>query len=53
MAAGDLATPPPSIRPQGDQRYPASAKNAAARLKASPRHAEWVKIAWEPGSKIP
>lgn len=29
---------------------PASNNFAAARLKASPRHAEWVKIAWEPGA---
>lgn len=29
---------------------PASNNFAAARLKASPRHSEWVKIAWEPGS---
>jgi len=36
---------------QGTPGLPASATNAEARLKASPRHAEWVKIAWEPGSK--
>ena len=36
---------------QGTPGLPASAINAEARLKASPRHAEWVKIAWEPGSK--
>ncbi len=36
---------------QGTPGFPASAINAEARLKASPRHAEWVKIAWEPGSK--
>ncbi|MGV3707330.1 MAG: dienelactone hydrolase family protein [Gemmatimonas sp.] len=36
---------------QGHTGLPASAATAAARLKASPRHAEWVKIAWEPGSK--
>ena len=29
---------------------PASNNFAAGRLKASPRHAEWVKLAWEPGS---
>ena len=29
---------------------PASAVFAAGRLQASPRHAEWVKLAWEPGS---
>ena len=36
---------------QGTPGLPASAANAEARLKSSPRHAEWVKIAWEPGSK--
>jgi carboxymethylenebutenolidase len=30
---------------------PASANGAPARIAASPRHGEWVKIAWEPGSK--
>ncbi len=29
---------------------PASANNASARLQASPRKGEWVKVAWEPGS---
>ena len=36
---------------QGHEGLPASNQTAAARLKASPRHGEWVKIAWEPGSK--
>jgi carboxymethylenebutenolidase len=36
---------------QGTPGLPASNSSAAARLAASPRHAEWVKIAWEPGSK--
>lgn len=36
---------------QGTAGLPASANTAAARIAASPRHAEWVKIAWEPGSK--
>ncbi len=35
---------------QGVQGIPASAATAAARLAASPRHGEWVKIAWTPGS---
>ncbi|MEP6766810.1 MAG: dienelactone hydrolase family protein, partial [Gemmatimonadaceae bacterium] len=35
---------------QGHAGLPASNNTAAARLKASPRHSEWVKIAWEPGS---
>ncbi len=29
---------------------PPSNATAAARLAASPRHSEWVKVAWEPGS---
>ncbi|MEO6446330.1 MAG: dienelactone hydrolase family protein [Gemmatimonadaceae bacterium] len=35
---------------QGTPGIPPSAQGAAARLKASPRHGEWVKIAWESGS---
>jgi carboxymethylenebutenolidase len=35
---------------QGTPGLPASAMTAEARLAASPRHGEWVKIAWEPGS---
>lgn len=52
MAAGDLAVPTPSnsANLQGHAGIPASANTAAARLAASPRHGEWVKIAWEPGS---
>jgi carboxymethylenebutenolidase len=34
----------------GSIGLPASASTAAARLAASPRHGEWVKIAWRPGS---
>ncbi len=37
--------------PQGAPALPASNAAAAARLAASPRHGEWVKMAWEPGSK--
>ena len=36
---------------QGVPGLPASNNAAAARIQASPRHAEWVKIAWAPGSK--
>lgn len=36
---------------QGHEGLPASTATAEARLKSSPRHGEWVKIAWEPGSK--
>ncbi|CAN5918331.1 dienelactone hydrolase family protein [soil metagenome] len=35
---------------QGTPGLPASANTAPARLAASPRHAEWVKLAWTPGS---
>lgn len=41
------ATAAHAQRPPG---LPASAQAAAARLDASPRHAEWVKIAWTPDS---
>jgi carboxymethylenebutenolidase len=55
MSAADLNAPaarPPASGTswQGTPGIPASAVNAEARLKASPRHGEWVKIAWEPGS---
>ncbi|MEO7086400.1 MAG: dienelactone hydrolase family protein [Gemmatimonadaceae bacterium] len=52
MAAGDMASPPATASSsQGDLSLPPSAKTAAARLAASPRHGEWVTVAWEPGSK--
>ena len=52
MAAGDLSLPAatPSNQ-QGDLSLPASSMHSAARLASSPRHGEWVKVAWEPGSK--
>jgi carboxymethylenebutenolidase len=53
MASADLAAPTRRVGNAGQQGVagiPASANTAEARLKASPRHAEWVKIAWEPGS---
>ena len=56
MSAADMA-PPRAMSggevslSQGTPGLPASNSTAAARLAASPRHAEWVKIAWEPGSK--
>ena len=51
MAAGDLAAPANAASTaQGDMTLPPSNNTAAARLKASPRHAEWVKVAWAPGS---
>jgi len=52
MAAGDLAAPSAGASmSQGDMSLPPSANTAPARLKESNRHAEWVKLAWEPGSK--
>ena len=52
MSAGDLAPPPVGVSTnQGNPKLPPSNLQAPARLSASPRHAEWVKVAWEPGSK--
>ena len=54
MSAADMRAPVishSSPAQQGTAGLPASASTAAARIAASPRHAEWVKIAWEPGSK--
>src|SRR5262245_46329473 len=52
MAPADLAAPLViASESQGIAGLPPSNNSAPARLKASPRHAEWVKIAWEPGSK--
>jgi carboxymethylenebutenolidase len=55
MSAADRASPrsgdpAASSASQGTAGLPASNLTAVARLKASPRHGEWVKIAWEPGS---
>lgn len=57
MSAADRAAPAPAsargandATQQGTPGLPASAQTAAARLAATPRHGEWVKIAWEPGS---
>jgi carboxymethylenebutenolidase len=53
MAAGDLAAPAAATGSavQDDPNLPPSNNTAAARLKASTRHSEWVKLPWEPGSK--
>ena len=55
MMASDLrlspAAPREGIRAQGTAGLPPSNTTAAARLAASPRHGEWVKIAWESDSK--
>ena len=55
MNAADLAVPAinrltSASGNQGTPGLPASALTAAARLQASPRHGEWVKIVWEAGS---
>ena len=51
MSSSDMAAPRAAAAGnQGTAGLPASNNNAAARLAATPRHAEWVKVAWEPGS---
>jgi len=52
MSAADVAAPTsgPSTGRQGTPNLPASNRAAPERLAASPRHGEWVKIAFEPGS---
>jgi len=52
MSASDLAAP--VLGPSNSQSRPGlppSNNGAPERLKTTPRHAEWAKIAWEPGSK--
>jgi len=55
MSAADMMAPvgarsdAPGYQ-QGTPGLPPSNMTAPARLAASPRHGEWVKIAWEPGS---
>src|SRR5689334_11842844 len=57
MSAADLypertaSTPSRRAPSAQDMRLPPSDSGAPARLKASQRHSEWVKIAYEPGSK--
>jgi carboxymethylenebutenolidase len=51
MAAGDLSASAVAVsNNQGNPALPPSANQATARLAASNRHGEWVKIAWRPGS---
>ena len=50
MSAGDVAAPSSATAGIGNPNLPPSNNEAKARLEASPRHGEWVKIAWEPGS---
>jgi carboxymethylenebutenolidase len=52
MAPGDVAAPTAQTSADlGAPGLPPSNNEAPARLAASPRHAEWVKIPWEPGSR--
>jgi carboxymethylenebutenolidase len=52
MSPGDLAPQTASARPgQGVVGLPPSGARAMERLNASPRHGEWVKVPWEPGSR--
>ena len=53
MTAADMAAPRIVRRndAQGVPGLPPSASTAKARIDASPRHGEWVKIPWEAGSK--
>jgi carboxymethylenebutenolidase len=52
MSAADRAAPVlVASESQGIAGLPPSNNSAPARLKASSRHGEWVKIPWEPGSK--
>jgi carboxymethylenebutenolidase len=50
MSAGDIAVPNAMAAGQGNLALPPSNNAAKARLAASPRHGEWVKLAWDPGS---
>ena len=50
MEVSGAAVADPMSTAQGTAGIPAGAADAAARLAASTRHGEWVKVAWEPGS---
>jgi carboxymethylenebutenolidase len=54
MSAADMMAPAVVARTgaaaQGTVGIPASAATALARLEASPRHGEWVKVPWGEGS---
>ncbi|WP_158514903.1 dienelactone hydrolase family protein [Gemmatimonas phototrophica] len=51
MSSADMVAPTATMTvAQQNPTLPASNNGAAERLKNSPRHAEWVKIAYEPGS---
>src|SRR5215467_10994489 len=48
MAAASVS---PTVAMQSSTALPASNNAAAARLAASPRHGEWIKVPFEAGSK--
>lgn len=50
MEMSGAAVADPMSPAQGTAGIPAGAADAAARLAASTRHGEWVKVAWEGGS---
>ena len=51
MSAADMVAPGLSATSEfQDPSFPASNSGAAERVKNSPRHGEWVKIAYSPGS---
>lgn len=50
MNPADMAAPNAVQAGQGNLALPPSNNTAKARLESSPRHGEWVKLAWEPGS---
>ena len=50
MEMSGVTVADPTASWQGTPGIPAGAADAAARLAGSPRHGEWVKVAWEPGS---
>src|SRR5437764_1994269 len=50
MSPSDMASPSVAPAGQGSTALPPSNNAAKARLAAPPRHGEWVKLAWEPGS---
>jgi carboxymethylenebutenolidase len=51
MSTGDLAAPAGTFATvQSNTALPPSNNAAKARLASSPRHGEWVKLPWEPGS---
>ncbi len=50
MEMSGAAVADPTSTAQGTAGIPAGAADAAARLAASTRHGEWVKVAWEQGA---